>query len=132
MKEFRTMPIYMKGQEIIDLTRALVASFKESKESQEIGQLMMENAYTITSKIARAEGEDWYSNRLDNATLIKLAAKELIAQVDLCRSLELTDCDYLDLVDTEMDKFRMVFLEWVASFNEDNDMIDEWSFHHLR
>lgn len=131
MQDYRVMPIYQKGEEVIELIRAIIASFDDSKDSYEIGQLMMENAYLITNKIAKAEGENWYSKRLENATLIKLSAKELISQLQLIKNLELTDPGYIRVMEDEIDDFRIIFLEWVASFNEDNDYIDEWSFHHL-
>ena len=131
MENYRDLEVFKCGEEIVDLTRALIASFDEEKDQFEMGQMMLENAYTITAKIANAEGGDLYGHRIDNATLIKLAAKELLAQCSLSRKLRLTDPAYLQLLIDELSHFRMHFLEWVASFNKENDVVDDWSFHHF-
>ena len=124
----RKLPVFKKAMEIAKITKSLVDSFEEGKDRLETGPLMLSNAYTLGAKIAGAEGGDLYSIRIDNATLIKLAARDLMTQTSFCKSQELTDPRYLQLLRDELEEFRLLFLKWVASFDPDNDIKDEWSF----
>ncbi len=128
MNNYIDLPVYQKGEELVELTQAIVASFEEDKDQFDIGQMMLENVFLITAKIANAEGGDFYSHRMENAMLIKIACKELLAQASLSRKLELTDKGYLFLLQNEIENFRMVFLDWVHNFDESNDVIDDWNF----
>ncbi len=128
MIEYHKLPVFKKGMEIVEITKALTASFKESSESKMIGELMLENAHLIPAKIANAEGGDIFSHRMDMATLIKLSARELYSQTALCQHLKLTHNDYLKLLQREIESFRQLFLEWVDTFDVNNDVYDEWSF----
>lgn len=126
---YRELNVFKKAEEIVEITNAIVASFKEENEEEGlVAQLMMENALKLPAKIANAEGGDIYSHRMDNAVLIKLAAKELNSQTYLCKQLELTDAAYLRILRSEIEKFRNLFLEWVNSFDSNNDIVDEWNF----
>ncbi len=126
---YRELNVFKKAEEIVEITSAIVASFKDENEEQGlVAQLMMENALKLPAKIANAEGGDIYSHRIDNAVLIKLAAKELNSQTYLCKQLELTDPAYLRILREEIEKFRALFLNWVNSFDSNNDIVDEWNF----
>ncbi len=126
---YRNLGVFSKAEEIVEITSAIVASFREDvEENGLIAQLMMENALRLPAKIANAEGGDIYSHRLDNAILIKLAARELNSQTYLCKQLELTDPVYLRLLRTEIESFRHLFLDWVDTFDPSNDITDEWHF----
>lgn len=126
---YRDLGVFSKAEEIVEITSAIVASFRDDvEENGLIAQLMMENALRLPAKIANAEGGDIYSHRLDNAVLIKLAARELNSQTYLCKQLELTDPVYLRLLRTEIESFRHLFLDWVDTFDPSNDIVDEWNF----
>lgn len=127
--KYRNLGVFGKAEEIVEITSAIIASFREDvEENGLIAQLMMENALKLPAKIANAEGGDIYSHRLDNAILIKLAARELNSQTYLCKQLELTDPVYLHLLRTEIENFRHLFLAWIDTFDPSNDIVDEWHF----
>lgn len=128
MGDYRDLLVFKKGMEIVEITKAVVESFTENSESKMIGELMLENAYIIPAKIANAEGGDLYTHRLDMATLIKLAARELHSQTTLCKHLDLTHTDYIELLQAELERFRDLFLTWVSAFDKSNDVFDEWNF----
>ncbi len=129
-KNFRELPLFRKGEELLDLTRAIVENFDESKDSMMLDRLMLENAMTIPAKIAAAEGGDLYSIRVENAFLIKLSARELVTQIHLCQRMDLVSPDYLDLLHSEIEQFRLMFLGWVCSFDRENDIQDDWHFEY--
>lgn len=130
-KDIETMPVYQKAKEIVDITRAIVDSMEEERDELSMGSAMMGNAYIIPAKIAGAEGGDLYSIRMDNAVLIKLAARELQAQTSFCKAEGLSDPKYLQLLRDEIAAFRLLFIEWVKSFDKNNDIDDEWNIRGL-
>lgn len=126
---YRELTVFGKAEEIVEITNAIIASFREDvEESGLVAQLMMENALKLPAKIANAEGGDIYSHRMDNAVLIKLAARELNSQTYLCKQLELADVEYLRLLRREIEQFRHLFLDWIDTFDPTNDIVDEWHF----
>ncbi len=125
---YRKLPIYKKAGSIIQTTAALVECFEEKDLAEPIKSLMLENAMTLQAKVVNAEAGDFYSHRMDNAVLIKLAARELRSQTFLCEAMDLVSKDYLNLLRNEINEFRVIFLEWVRSFDTANDIRDEWSF----
>ncbi len=126
-RAYRQLPIYKKAGEIIQTTSALIESFEEKDLADPIKGLMIENAMTMQAKIVNAEAGDFYSHRMDNAVLIKLAARELRSQTYLCEAMELTCRDYLNILREEIEEFRVLYLSWVKSFDVANDIKDEWS-----
>ena len=130
-KRYKSMAVFKKAEEIVEITRAIVDSIDEEKDELHVREQMMLNAYTIPAKIAGAEGGDLYSIRMDNAVLIKLAARELQAQTSLCHAEELCDPKYLQLLRDEIASFRELFIEWIKSFDKNNDIEDEWNIRGL-
>lgn len=131
LDKHRKLPVYLKAMELVDLTRAIADSMDEEKDRFHLGEQMLENAYIIPAKISGAEGGDLYSIRMDNAVLIKLAARELQAQTSLARAENICDPKYLQLLRDEIANFRILFIEWVRSFDKSNDIDDEWNIRGL-
>lgn len=122
----RNMSIVKCAKNIRKLTLALVETFKEEEDKLMMKQLMMENAFMLEPKIAGAEAADLYSIRMENAVIIKIHARELLAQTSLCKAEKLTKPEYLQLLRDEIENFRKLFVEWVRSFDRSNDIKDNW------
>lgn len=122
----RNMPLVKSAQNIRELTIALVETFKEEEDRLMMKQLMLENAYMLEPKIAGAEGADLYSIRMENAVIIKIHARELLAQTSLCKAEKLTKPEYLQILRDEIEEFRKLFVKWVKSFDRSNDIKDNW------
>lgn len=124
------LPIYKKAKEIEDLVEALVSSFDKTKngKEKEICKKMISHSKKLSRKIAAAEGGDIYSLRISNALQIRSFARELQAILNLSAVLRLAHKDYIDFVINEIDSFRELFLEWVATFDKTNDVRDDWYF----
>jgi hypothetical protein len=125
------MPVFLKAREIADITRTMCELIDEEKDELHMRELMLENAYILSAKIAGAEGGDLYSIRFDNATIIKLHARELLAQTSLLRAEKLVEERYIDMLRAEIEEFRVLFIEWVKSFDKNNDIKDEWDIKDL-
>ncbi len=128
--EIEELPIYKQAKEVLKVTEAIVAGIDEEKDILQIRDQMLANAYMLMPKIAGAEGGGLYSLRMDNAVIIKLNARELRSMTYTLEAEELVSADYIKVLRDEIEKFRILFLEWVNSFDKDEDIEDEeWGFH---
>ena len=125
-EKHRNLPVFKKAMQVAELTRAVVETFDKDKDVLNMRESMMEHAYILGAKIAGAEGADLYSIRMENAVLIKINARELLASTSWCKEENLCDRDYLQLLRNEIEQFRKLFVEWVASFDRTNDIEDDW------
>ena len=85
MEKHEKLPVFKKAMQIAELTRAVVETFDKEKDMFHISERMIENAYILGAKIAGAEGGDIYSFRMENAVIIKINARELLASTSLCK-----------------------------------------------
>ncbi|WP_185966015.1 hypothetical protein [Flavobacterium sp. ZT3R18] len=122
------MPIYKKAEDIFKLTEGLIQIIpKEDEFLQETTvRFMMEDAMTIPAKIAGAEAADLYDLRMENAAIIRKAARNLYVQAGSLRYHGVDNVEYIDLLRKEIDEFRLLFIAWVASFDVWNYIKDDW------
>ena len=89
--------------------------------------MMRDDAMIISAKIAGAEGGNLYSIRMQNAAIIRDHAMHLYVQVGSLRfHKSFKEVEYVKLIRKEIDEFRLLFIEWVASFDTNNHYWDEW------
>ena len=87
----------------------------------------MEDAILIPAKIAGAEAGDLYSIRMQNAVVVRYHALHLYAQMGSLRfHTKFKDLEYVTLIRKELDEFRLLFVEWIATFDTTNYIWDEW------
>jgi hypothetical protein len=122
----RQLPIFLKAEEIMEITEAIVATIDHDADLLMMHEQMLCNAIMLPTKIMGAEGGDLYSIRMENAVLIRIYARDLQTQVSFCEDEQLCEPDYLDLLREELENFRILFVNWVGSFDRDNDVPDEW------
>jgi hypothetical protein len=122
----KKLPIFQKAMQIGDITKHLVDTFDEQKDVLMMREQMMIDACTLGAKIAGAEGGDLYSIRMENAVIIKKHATELLAATSLCKEEKLCNPEYLQLLRSEIEEFRKLFIEWIKTFDRSNDIDDEW------
>lgn len=122
------LPIYNKAEVIYRLVEGLMASLTEDDEYiQGTKHLMRDDAMIICAKIAGAEGGDIYSIRMQNAAIIRDYAMHLYTQVGSFQfDKKYKEIEYIKLIRKEIDEFRLLFIEWVASFDQSNYFWDEW------
>ncbi|MGL2963444.1 hypothetical protein ACSVH2_06455 [Flavobacterium sp. RSB2_4_14] len=107
---------------------SLIATLPEDDEYiQDTKHFMREDAMMIPAKIAGAEGGDLYSIRMQNAAIIRDHAMHLYVQVGSLRFHETyKNLEYVKLIRSEIDAFRLLFIEWVEGFDTDNHIWDDW------
>jgi hypothetical protein len=122
------LPIYKKAEHIFQLVESLVSILPEDDEYfNETKHFMTGDAMFICAKIMGAEGGDLYCIRMQNAALIRKAAMDLYVHVGGLRMFDnFKDKNYIPLIRQEIEEFRLLFIEWVASFDTSNYIWDEW------
>lgn len=124
---FREMPIYKKALEIHRLTQAIATTISEDEPLLEATKsFMIENALIIPAKIAGAEGAALYDLKMENATLIRKAARELYVQAGSLKHLSTEPHDYAELLRQAIDEFKKLFVSWVAGFDVWDYIVDDW------
>jgi four helix bundle protein len=121
------LPLYCKAMSIVEITTMLTQIFDADSDELELAKQIQANAHLIPAKIAGAEAGDLYSIRMENAVVIKIAAKEMLSQLTLCKHLKLANNDYIHLLKEEIEQFRILFIQWVVNFDKSNDAKDDWS-----
>ncbi|HUH29612.1 hypothetical protein [Gelidibacter sp.] len=137
MEQWEKLPVFQKAREIIDLVGSIIDSVEktdiefgdpiEAEMLQHNLKYMRMNATLIPAKIAGASSEDMlYDIRMENATLIRKAAMELITDARGLQMHGYPDIEYLDILRKEIEDFRILFAEWVKTFDCWNYVIDRW------
>jgi hypothetical protein len=125
----KNLPIYTKAEEIFQLTDALIKTFPVDNEflQETTLKFMLEDAMIILAKISGAEAVDLYDIKMENAAIIRKAARELYVSVGSLRFEEkVENIEYIELLRNEIEAFRLLFIDWVAGFDEWNYIIDRW------
>lgn len=137
MEEWNKLPVFKKAIEIQDLIDHLINAveqtdidFEEDIQAEMIKSnisYLRENSTIIPAKIAGAADEDMlYDIRMENAAIIRKAAREIITDVRGIQMHGFKDIEYLDLLRKEIEEFRVLFAEWVKTFDCWNYVIDRW------
>ncbi len=137
MEKWHNLPVFQKAMEIQKLVDHIVKSVEntdidfeyeiQSEMIQSNITYMRENSLIIPAKIAGASGEQaLYDLKMENAAIIRKAARELITDAHGIEMHGYKDTEYLDLLRTEVEAFRILFAEWVKTFDMWNYVIDRW------
>ena len=125
-KKLKKLPVYKKANEIRKIVEAIVKFIDPKKDEAEFRYMLWEDACIMGAKIAGAEGGDLYFIRMENAVLIKVAARNLLVNTNYLRSENLCPEEYIQLLRNEIDEFRLLFIDWVNTFDRLNGRDDEW------
>jgi len=139
--KFYGLPIMQKAIELLDLAKAYCSAMEADDDdlTEDPGkmmerhamQVMLEDAFLITSKIAGAEAMDSFSAKMENAVLIKRAATNIHGLIYTLAIDEFGTEPYLELIRKQVADFKVEFINWVNGFDRTNDIIDSWGirFH---
>lgn len=87
--------------------------------------MLLGDAHQVAVKIMSSEAANLYMLRMENATIIRKNAQYIKASLLTMMSEKVMDEIYGSLIRDEIDAFRILFREWVASFQKD-EFEDEW------
>ncbi|WP_418602902.1 hypothetical protein [Hwangdonia sp.] len=137
IEKWEKLPVFKKAMEIQKLVDHIVECVEQSDidfendiESEMIKNnlhFLRENAMIIPAKIAGAADEDMlYDIKMENAAIIRKSARELITDARGIEMHGFKDIEYLDLLRNEVETFRVLFAEWIKTFDCWNYIIDRW------
>jgi len=134
--DIKKLPVYIKAIEISQLVRRIVEVVEKTdiKVKREVEREMIkhnleyltQNCLIIPAKIAGAEAVEIYDLKMENAAIIRKAAKELITDARGLQMHGYKDTEFLDLLREEIEAFRILFAKWVKTFDIQNYIIDRW------
>lgn len=128
IKAHEELPIYKKAQEIYEMVSKiadLITDDDESTLSSIKGQIL-NDSMLILVKIAGAEGGDIYDIRMENAAIIRKSARDLMVSKHTLETFGFEEYAYFDMVRELIEEFRLLFIDWVAGFDQSNYIIDRW------
>ena len=121
-------PLTRQANEIYAIVSTLVESLPE-EEKEMHGELMLESAMVICTKLAGAIGSGSTVYSLQNAAIIRSHAEHLRLSNHSLRMFTSAGEDYAALLRREMETFRGLFREWINEIYESADPDepgDEW------
>ena len=128
-EELHQFPLYQKAEQIYKITQGLVEVVPLENEflQETTARFMIENAMIIPAKIAGAQAVELYDLKMENATIIRKAARELSVYAGSLGFEEaIIDKDYIHLLRKEINEFRLLFIDWVGGFDKWNYIKDDW------
>lgn len=126
-KDVRTHPLYKKGKEILEVVHHIGTLIPEDNEMlQSIKAQMIGDAALLTVKVAGAEGVSLYDIKMEAAAIIRKAARELMITNHSLEMFGFKEVQYFQIVRKLIEEYRLLFIDWVASFDKWDYIIDRW------
>ncbi|MEX1192033.1 MAG: hypothetical protein WEA99_08670 [Brumimicrobium sp.] len=133
---YKKLPVYQKAMEITELSVKISEYISDEINDKVTGtelqlakfhaEEMVSNAFIIPAKIAGAAGADLYDLQMENAAIIRKAARDLQVGCNGFTHCDINGLEYLDILRDEIELFRVEFAEWVKTFDPWNYVIDRW------
>ncbi|MCR9253567.1 MAG: hypothetical protein NXI20_24340 [bacterium] len=120
-------PIFKKGLEIYEVARTIVDLIPDDNSQLQITrQFILEDALNLSVKVAGAEGSDLFDLKMESATIIRKSARDLVVHLRGLEMFGFKEAHYLDLIRQEVEEYRLLFIEWIKSFDQWNYVVDRW------
>ena len=125
--QIEKMPLFRKAMEILDTVHRIESLVPEENEFlKDVATFMHADAMQIPAKIAGAVAAELYDIKMENATIIRKNAMNIYVQCNSFFMEDFKEAEYLQLLRREIGEFRILFAEWVQSFDPWNYVIDRW------
>lgn len=123
----RSMPIYQNGMEIAEVIDQLSDLIPEENEMlQDVASWMKADAHQLAVKVAGAEGGGLYDIKMEAAAIIRKSARDLMIQNHSLKMHGFEHVAYFQIVRDLLEEYRLLFIEWVAGFDQWDYVIDRW------
>lgn len=123
----KELPIYKKGKEIYEVVYHICELIQDDDEMLgHVKGVMLEDAMLLTVKVAGATGGQLYDIKMEAATIIRKAARELMIQNHSLEMFGFEHVEYFQLVSDLLEEYRLLFIDWVAGFDKWDYIIDRW------
>lgn len=124
--------MYVQWNHVVTVLKAALDGMKESDENnaynkdhvEDLKAMLLGDAHEVAAKIRSSEA-GLYIIRMENAAIIRKNAQFIKISTNGFVMDDLMDEQHRLFVREDIDKFRELFIQWVASFEKD-DCEDEW------
>jgi hypothetical protein len=121
------LPVYQKGKEIFHIVNKITDLIPDNDEHlNDIKALMLSDAAQLTVKVAGAEAAGLYDLKMENAAIIRKAARDLMVQQHALKMFGFEYVEYYKIVRELIEEYRLLFIDWVAGFDKWDYVIDRW------
>ena len=121
------LPIYRKGKEIFDMVIKITDLIPENDEHLlDIKACMLSDAAQLTVKVVGAEAAELFDLKMENAAIIRKAARDLMVQQHSLDMFGFEYVEYYQIVRDLIEEYRLLFIDWVAGFDKWDYIIDRW------
>lgn len=122
-----SLEIYQKGEEIYDVVFQITELFPTNNEElQYVKGFIIQDAALLTIKIAGACAAELYDIKMEAAAIIRKAARDLNVQYHTLEMYGFKEAEYYKIVRKLIEEYRLLFIDWVASFDQWDYIIDRW------
>lgn len=127
INRYSQTPIQQKAQEIYSTLKTLLDLVPENNEHLlSLKHQLLGDAMLILAKLAGANAVKLYDIKMENATLIRKAARDLMVSYHSLKMFGFEEAEYYHLVRRQIEEFRLLFIDWVAGFNQNHFITDNW------
>lgn len=127
MRNYLETPIYKKSEEIFETLKTITDLFPDNNPILlDLKGQLLSDAMLIQAKLAGAFAVKLYDIKMENAALIRKAARDLMVSFHTLKLLNFEDVEYYKIIRVQIEEFRLLFVEWVASFNKKHFITDNW------
>ena len=125
--DYTELPIFKKGMEISEVVYQICELIPEDNEHLAfVKSEMLSDARLLSVKVAGAEGGGLYDIKMEAAAIIRKAAHDLKLQNHSLEMFGFEHVEYYQLVRDLIEEYRLLFIDWVASFDKWNYITDRW------
>lgn len=132
MKDSTTnLPIYKKAEEIYKTLIIVTDLFPEENDYlQHLKSNLLGDSMIILAKISGAEAVKLYDIKMENAAIIRKAARDIMVSGNNLTAFGFTDAKYYKIVRNLIEEFRILFIDWVSKFNPKHFIVDNWGLYN--
>lgn len=121
------LAIFKKGREIFEVVDQICKLIPDDDQMlQHTKGQMYADAALLSVKVAGAEASGLYDLKMENAAIIRKAARDLMVQNHALEMFGFKEVEYYKIVRDLIEEYRLLFIDWVASFDPWDYIIDRW------
>lgn len=126
-EKLRKHPLLKQAKEILNIVDALLDTCNDEMMSKHYGSTLRESSMIVVAKLSSALASDNYLLCMQNASLVREHGEYLRLSNHMLKSSGSFDEKYVSMFRQEMEKFRLLFIEWAKEIHKmENDYEDEW------
>ncbi len=123
----QSLPIVQKAGLVSDLIISFCEHLGESDVEFEYKKILLNAGFEICNKLVIAETSIYFNDKLENALLVKIAVKKVLHQLAGMQVLGISDLEYSQLIENEIEEFRSLYNIWVSAFDKSTTLSDGWN-----